>query len=131
MMKHAEITEKVSSAYYHVYNTLGHGFLERVYQNAMVIELRKRGVQVVPQARLDVRYEGEVGGEYFADPLVEAALIVELKAGDGLAAEHHAQVINYLKASGIEVGLLFNFGPKTEFKQKVWDHGLSRELLPV
>jgi GxxExxY protein len=121
-MKHGDVTERIISACYQVYNTLGHGFLEKVYENAMVIELRKRGVCVEPQARLDVLYDGILVGEYFADLLVDGVVIVELKAAEALAREHHAQVINYLKASRIEVGLLLNFGPKPEFKRKVWDH---------
>src|SRR3954467_4705013 len=115
MLKHAQITEPIIQAYYQVYNVLGYGFLEKVYQNAMVLELRKRGLNVVPQGQLLVQYEGEIVGEYYADLLVEGKVIVELKAVEQLAPEHHAQLINYLKASGIEVGLLLNFGPKPEF----------------
>lgn len=121
-MKHSEITEAVIAAFYRVYNVLGYGFLEKVYQNAMAVELRKHGLRVQTQAKMNVYYEGEQVGEYFADLLVEDAVIVELKAADALCTEHHAQVLNYLKASNIEVGLLMNFGPKPEFKRKVFDH---------
>ena len=77
MLKHRQITEQIIQAYYQVFNTLGYGFLEKVYQNAMVIELRNRGVRVEPQARLDVHYAGEIVGEYYADLLVEGLVIVE------------------------------------------------------
>jgi GxxExxY protein len=104
-----------------VYNTLGSGFLEKVYQNAMVIELRKRTILVEPRAPIKVRYEGEVVGDYFADLLVAKCVIVELKAGERLCDEHHAQLLNYLKATGVEVGLLLNFGPTPELKRKIHD----------
>ena len=120
-MKHEEVTEEIIRAFYKVYNTLGYGFLEKVYQNAMVIELRQRGVAVEPQARIEVHYEGTVVGEYFADLLVAGCVVVELKAVEHLIAEHHAQLLNYLKSSGMEVGLLLNFGPKPEVKRKVFD----------
>ncbi len=122
MLRHAQVTEQIIQAYYRVYGVLGYGFLEKVYQNAMLLELRARGLNVEPQAEFKVQYEGEVGGEYYADLFVEGKVIVELKAVEALAEEHHAQVINYLKASGIEIGLLMNFGPKPEFKHKIWDH---------
>jgi GxxExxY protein len=121
MLIHSEITERIIAAYYHVYNTLGYGFLEKVYQNAMAIELRKRGLNVQPQAKIKVHYDGQEVGEYFADLLVEECVIVELKAAEGLAEEHHAQLINYLKATGIEVGLLLHFGPKPEGKRKLFE----------
>ncbi|HLW66914.1 MAG TPA: GxxExxY protein [Gemmataceae bacterium] len=120
-MKHADITEKIIGAYYKVYNTLGYGFLEKVYQNAMVIELQRQGLRAIPSARIKVYYEGIEVGCYFADILVEDCVIVELKAVEALAKEHHAQILNYLKATGIEVGLLCNFGPKPEIKRKVFD----------
>jgi GxxExxY protein len=121
MLKHAEITEKIVQAFYRVYNTLRHGFLEKVYEKAMVIELRKRGVTAQPQEPITVRYEGEVVGDYFADLLVEGLVIVEIKAAETLTEEHHAQIINHLKATDIEVGLLVNFGPKPELKRKVFE----------
>ena len=120
-MKHGDLTEQVIRGFYKVYNTLGYGFLEKVYQNAMVIELRRMGLQVEPQARIDVYYEGEKVGEYYADLLVNSCVIVELKAMEQLCEENHAQLLNYLKASGIEVGLLLNFGPKPELKRKIMD----------
>ena len=130
-MRHAEITERVIAAFYKVYNTLGYGFLEKVYQNAMVIELRRMGLHVEPQARIDVYYENEKVGEYFADILVNSCVIAELKALEQLCPEHHAQLLNYLKASSIEVGLLLNFGPKPEIKRKVMDRNPPVEDFPV
>jgi GxxExxY protein len=125
MLKHGEITELIIRAFYRVYNTLGYGFLEKVYQNALVIELARCGLKVQPQARIDVYYEGQMVGEYYADILVNDCVIVELKAAEALCEEHHAQLLNYLKATGIEVGLLLNFGPKPEMKRKILDRALS------
>jgi len=119
VMKHESITEQIIGAFFAVYNVLGWGFLEKVYQGAMGVELRKRGLRIVPQAKIEVFYDGVSVGDYFADILVEGSVIVELKAVERLAPEHGAQVVNYLRASLIEVGLLVNFGPKPEFRRKV------------
>ncbi len=120
--KHADLTEKIIGAFYRVYNTLGYGFSEKAYENALAIELRKLGLKVEQQARIVVYYEGEVVGEYQADLVVNDVVIVELKAVRQLADEHEAQLLNYLKATPIEVGLLLNFGPKAEIKRKVYDN---------
>jgi len=122
LKKHKELTEQVISAFYNIYNALGHGFLERVYENAMVIELTDRGVEVIQQSPIQVYYKDEIIGEYFADLLIENKVIVELKASKTLVIEHEAQLLNYLKASKYEVGLLLNFGPKPEIKRKVFDN---------
>jgi len=120
--KHKATTDLILKAFYKVYNTLGYGFLEKVYEKAMVLELRKMGLKAVSQAPIQVFYEGEVVGEYAADLLVEDTVIVELKAVRALAAEHEAQLLNYLKATIYEVGLLLNFGPKPQVKRKVYDN---------
>jgi GxxExxY protein len=120
--KHTEITELSLKAFYKVYNTLGYGFLEKVYRNAMAIELRKLGLEVILEARIEVYYDGELVGEYYADLLVAGAVLVELKAVQKLAEEHEAQLLNYLKATPYEVGLLLNFGPKPEVKRKAFDN---------
>jgi GxxExxY protein len=120
--KHTNITELVIKAFYKVYGALGYGFLEKVYGNAMAIELRKLGLNVVQEARITVYYAGEVVGEYFADLLIADAVIVELKAVRRLLEEHEAQLLNYLKATPYEVGLLLNFGPKPEIKRKAFDN---------
>ena len=117
---HREVTEQIIKAFYKVYNSLGFGFLEKVYENALVLELQKRGFRVEQQKRLHVYYEGLVIGEYFADLIVEELIILELKAAETLHPAHEAQLMNYLKATEIEVGLLLNFGVKPEFKRKVF-----------
>ena len=116
------ITELIIKAFYTVYHTLGYGFLEKVYKNAMAIELRRLGLEVIQEARITVYYEGEVVGEYFADLLVAGAVIVELKAVKKLLPEHEAQLLNYLKATPYEVGLLLNFGPRPEIKRRAFDN---------
>ena len=126
--KHKDITELIIKAFYMVYNTLGYGFLEKVYQNALVIELRKLGLEVIPEACIKVYYNGQVVGEYFADLLVAGLVIVEIKAVRTLAPEHEAQLLNYLKATPYEVGLLLNFGPKPQIKRKVYDNELKGGL---
>ncbi|MEW6618993.1 MAG: GxxExxY protein [bacterium] len=120
--KHKELTEKIIKAFYKVYNTLGYGFLEKVYENAMVIELTKLDIPAIPQSPIKVIYEGKVVGDYLADILVNNKVIVELKSTKCLADEHEAQLLNYLKATEIEVGLLLNFGPKPEVKRKAFDN---------
>ena len=120
--KHSEITEKIIKAFFVVYNTLGYGFFERVYENAMFIELMSMDIEVERQKQIIVYYEGKEVGEYFADLLVEECVIVELKAAEYLCEEHEFQLINYLKATEIEVGLLLNFGKKPEVKRKVFSN---------
>jgi GxxExxY protein len=119
--KHADITGKVIGAFFKVYNTLGYGFNEKVYENALAIELRKAGLKAVKQQEIVVFYDGEDVGDYRADIIVNDVVIVELKAARELAEEHEAQLLNYLKATTIEVGLLLNFGVKAEHKRKVYD----------
>ena len=120
--KHSDITEQIIKAFYKVYNTLGYGFLEKVYENALAIELKQQGLSVVQQAPIKVYYNGQLVGEYYADLLVEDKVIVELKAVEALADEHHAQLLNYLKATEIQVGLLLNFGPtKPEVRRKIFE----------
>ena len=121
-MLHSDITEKIIKAFYKVNNTLGFGFLEKIYENSIVIELRKMGCKVLQQKNIKVYYESEEVGDYYADLLVDDLVIVELKAAETLHEEHEAQLINYLKATEIEVGLLLNFGEKAEFKRKVFSN---------
>jgi GxxExxY protein len=120
--KHKDLSEKIIMAFYNVYNTLGYGFLEKVYENALMIEFERIGLSVKAQWPIQVLYAGEIVGEYFADILVEGCIIVEIKAGKNLSLEHEAQLLNYLKATQIEVGLLLNFGPKPEVKRKAFDN---------
>ena len=122
LVKHEQLTEQIIKGFYTVYRALGYGFLEKVYENSLVIELRKMRLEVVQQAEIKVYYAGVVVGEYYADLLVADAVIVEIKAVRALLAEHEAQLLNYLKATPYEVGLLLNFGPKPEIKRKVYDN---------
>ncbi len=121
-IKYKELTEKIIKIFYKVYNKLGYGFLEKVYENAMMIEFRREVVSAISQSLIKVFYENEIVGEYFADILVDDKVIVEIKAARTLALEHEAQLLNYLKATNIEVGLLLNFGPKPQIKRKVFDN---------
>ena len=116
---HSEITEKIIGAAYAVYNVLGFGFLEKVYENAMAIKLRKNGLSIIQQAPITVYFEEEVVGEYFADLLVENKVIVELKAVSELQPIHEVQLVNYLKATGVRIGLLINFGEKIKIKRRI------------
>jgi GxxExxY protein len=119
---HNEMTEKIIKAFYNVYNVLGYGFLEKVYENSMAIELRKLGLAAVKQQHIKVYYDAEDVGEYFADLLVEDCVIVELKAAAEIVEEYEHQLLNYLKATDKEVGLLLNFGKKPQFKRKVFQN---------
>ena len=121
-MRHSDITDQIIKAFHQVYNALGYGFLEKVYENAMVIELERSGMQVVQQVGIQVFYTGSMVGYYEADLLVNDIVIVELKAVRKLAKEHEAQLLNYLKATPYEIGLLLNFGPIPLVKRKVFDN---------
>ncbi len=123
--KFSEITGLILKAFFKVYNTLGYGFLEKVYENSMLIELRKMGLGCSNQLPIQVFYDDHVVGDYIADILVEELVIVELKAIETLAPIHEAIVVNYLKGTELEVGLLLNFGPKPEYKRRV----LTKEYL--
>jgi GxxExxY protein len=122
---HSELTGRILKAFYKVYNTLGYGFLEKVYQNSMLIELRAMGINCGDEIPIKVYYENQLVGNYCADILVEGMVIVELKAIERLAPEHEVQLVNYLKATGTEVGLLLNFGPKPQQIRRV----LTKEYL--
>ncbi len=117
---HKELTNKIINCYYTVYNTLGYGFLEKVYENSLMIELNKQGIRAEKQKPIKVYYDDELVGEYFADIIVEDTIIIELKAAEFLIEEHELQLINYLKATDKEIGLLLNFGKKPEFKRKIF-----------
>lgn len=121
-MKHEQLTEQIIKAFYKVYNTLGYGFLEKVYENALYIELTKMGFKVDKQKSIVVYYEETEVGVYYADLLVGDLIIVELKAAEVIANEHYVQLVNYLKATNMEVGLLLNFGKKPEVKRKIFDN---------
>lgn len=119
---HGEITEQILGSFYTVYNSLGHGFLEKVYENALKFDLQDAGLAVGQQVPINVMYNGRVAGEYFADLCIENKVIVELKSVEKLMPQHRAQLHNYLKATEYEVGLLLNFGPKPEFERRVHEN---------
>lgn len=119
-MKEEHLTRQIIGAFFRVYNRLGYGFLEKVYERALAIELREKGLRVVCQKPVKVFYEGRMVGDYFADLVVEDSVIVELKAAETLHPAHEAQLVNYLRATEIEVGLLLNFGTKPQFSRKVF-----------
>lgn len=117
-MKHEELTRSIIGCAFEVMNELGAGFLESVYEKALVLALKQKGLDVSAQHSVSVSFRGEVIGDFYAYLLVEESVIVELKAVRSLAPEHQAQVINYLNASGIEIGLLINFGnPKLDYRR--------------
>ena len=122
--KHTEVTEKIIKAFYKVYNTLGYGFLEKVYENALLYELLEMGLNANKQEQIKVYYADVEVGEYYADLIVENSVIVELKAAENLCEEHEYQLVNYLKATEIEVGLLLNFGKKPEMRRKVFSNNI-------
>ena len=119
-MKHEDLTSKIIACAYKVHNTLGFGFLEAVYQNALLIELLKTGLRAEKEKKIQVYYDTQLVGDYIADIIVEEKVILELKSVRDLHPAHSAQLVNYLKATGIEVGLLLNFGESVEIKRKVF-----------
>ena len=125
---HRDITEAILKVYYEVYNQLGSGFLEKVYQNAMYFELKEKGYQVEAQKQIKVYFKKQLVGEFFSDLLVEDKVIVELKATELLMNVHVAQIMNYLKATEIEVGLLLNFGEEPEFKRVIYTNDKKNNL---
>ena len=120
--KHRELTQKIIGVFYEVFNELGHGFLESVYEQAMLIALIESGLKTVQKVPTPVWFRGRMVGDFKADILVEDAVILELKAARALEAAHEAQLLNYLRATDIEVGLLLNFGAKPQFKRMVYDN---------
>ena len=129
-MKHELITSLIIKCFYKVYNTLGFGFLEKVYQNALYLELVSEGLRVNKQQQIIVYYNKIQVGDYYADLVVDDIVIVELKAHECLLEEHDNQLINYLKATEIEVGLLLNFGSKPEIRRKLFDND-KKKMLPI
>ena len=120
-LKHHHITEKIIGAAYNVHNTLGSGFLEKVYQNSLAIELQSFGFIIGVEKTIKVYYKSEVVGNYIADIIVNEKVILEIKAIKELSDIHEVQLVNYLKATGIEVGLLINFGTSVQVKRRVMD----------
>ncbi|MEX0785184.1 MAG: GxxExxY protein [Dehalococcoidia bacterium] len=118
---HRELTRAIIAAAFEVHNQLGGGFLEKVYEKALVLELEARGLAVRAQAPIDVRYKDAIVGEYFADLFINEAVICEIKAGQAISPAHQAQLLNYLKATGMKLGLLINFSPsRVDVKRMVY-----------
>lgn len=119
---HEELTNVIIKTFYEVYNELGYGFLEKVYQNSLFLELRNKGFKVEAQKKISVYYKGIEVGEYYADLIVEDLVILELKAAEYIVKDFENQILNYLRSTNCEVGLLLNFGKKPEFKRKIFEN---------
>ena len=130
-LKHRDLTQKIIGVFYEVYNELGHGFLESVYEAAFEVALTAKGLTVLRQIEVPVWFRGKKIGDFTADMLVERCVLLELKAGRALDPAHEAQLLNYLRATEIEVGMLFSFGLKPEFKRLAFDNARKQrgELL--
>ncbi|BDU25921.1 GxxExxY protein [Flavobacterium sp. GSB-24] len=119
---HQELSEIIIKTFYEVYNELGYGFLDRVYQNSLYLELKSKGLKVEAQKKIEVYYKGIEVGQYYADLIVEDLIILELKAADCIVKEFENQILNYLRGTNCEVGLLLNFGAKPEFRRKIFEN---------
>ena len=124
--KYALLTQKIIGVFYDVYNELGAGFLESVYQKSLALALESAGLNVYSRVDIPVWFRGHQVGHFEGDMLVESCVLLELKAARALDSSHQAQLLNYLRATGIEVGLLLNFGPKPEFKRLAFDKSKRR-----
>jgi GxxExxY protein len=119
-LAHGEITHEIIGAFYDVYNGLGHGFVESVYAKALRIALKMRGVHFELEVPLTVHYLDQLVGEFRADLVVEGCVIVELKAADKVVGAHESQMLNYLRAAKLQVGLILNFGPRASTRRLIW-----------
>jgi len=122
VLKHSELTEKIIGVFYAVYNELGYGFLESTYAEAMVIALEDAGLKVAREVSVPVWFRGRKAGQYFADLLVEGTVLLELKTAKQIDSSHEAQLLHYLRATEIEVGLLLNFGARSQFRRLLFDN---------
>jgi GxxExxY protein len=126
--KHSELTGKILGAFFQLHKEMGYGFSEKVHQAALALLLEEFGMKVLQQVPLRVYFHGKVVGEYVADMLINDLVLLELKAVEKLNSAHDAQLLNYLKATEIEVGLLLNFGPQAEFHRKIYDNARKGSL---
>ncbi|MCC6412528.1 MAG: GxxExxY protein [Saprospiraceae bacterium] len=124
--KHQELCDGILKTFYHVYNELGYGFLEKVYQNSLYMELKNRGYNVEAQKKLNVFFKGKIVGVFYADLVVDEVVLLELKAAECIVIEFEQQVVNYLRSTDIEVGYILNFGHKPEFKRKIFDNEFKK-----
>jgi GxxExxY protein len=125
-LKHSEVTDKIIGVFYDVYNEFGHGFLESTYAEAMVIALAESGLTAVREVPVPVWFRGKKVGQYFADMVVDDAVLLELKAARTLESAHEAQLLHYLRATEIEVGLLLNFGVRPQFRRLLFDNARKK-----
>ncbi|NOQ68365.1 GxxExxY protein [Patescibacteria group bacterium] len=123
--QYSDLTEKIIKCFYNVYHSLGYGFLEKVYENSLTLELKQNGLFTVQQMPIKVSYKDNPVGDYFADLVVENRIILELKAQEVLVPENEAQLLNYLKATEYEIGLLLDFGKKPEIKRRIFSNDLK------
>ena len=124
---HADITHEIIGAFYDVYNEMGHGYLESVYANALPVALRARNVEWQREVPFPVHFRGEIVGDYRSDLVVDNKVIVEVKVAERIVAAHEAQLLNYLRASGLSVGLILNFGPKASTRRLLWTRTENKE----
>jgi GxxExxY protein len=127
-MIHEELTGQIIKAFYKVFNTLGYGFLEKIYHSALIIELEKLDLNVETKKKIRVFYEGTVIGEFEADLVIEEKVILEIKSRESLVEAHEAQLLNYLRATDIEIGLLLNFGREPKFKRKFYSNDKKQAI---
>lgn len=130
-LKHKELTDGILKTFYEVYNELGYGFLEKVYQNSMYIELKNKGYKVEAQNKIKVYYKGTKVGEYYADLIVENLIILELKAVDYIVKDFENQILNYLRSTDCEVGLLLNFGKNLNLEEKFLKITENKERIKI
>ncbi|MBA4184606.1 MAG: GxxExxY protein [Acidobacteria bacterium] len=126
-LKHRDLTDKIIGTFYEIYNELGFGFLESVYENALLTALTEKGIKVGQQIPIPVWFRGKKIGDFVADLIVGDSVIIELKAVRTIQDAHKAQLLNYLRATEIEVGLLLNFGQRPEFKRLAFDNQRKKQ----
>ena len=123
---HQELTKSIIGIYYNVYNELGFGFLEKVYHKALLIELKNNGYKIDSEKKVNVYYKNKIVGEYIPDIIINDSVIVELKCVEYLTDIHENQLLNYLKATDCEVGLILNFGKDPQFIRKIFTNDLKK-----
>jgi GxxExxY protein len=126
-LKHSELSKKIIAAAFAVHKELGYGFVEKVYKNALAIELGEVGIKCAVEVPLKVLYHGKTVGDYYADMIVDDKIIVEVKALSDLEPIHEVQLVNYLKATGLRVGLLINFGQSVKVKRRIFGYDADED----